>query len=95
MELGIVCELIYEDNSLAIFWNDHLFSDIFTSYFLKFTRQFIKEEAFSENDTVNAKKKLLYFLQNIKRVDFFLCTAFNTASSAAPSDSIVSEDAGR
>jgi hypothetical protein len=52
--------------------------------FLNLPDNFIKEEAFSENDTVNGKKIAIYFLQNINRVIFFYVhTVFNTASSAA------------
>ncbi len=70
------------DNSLALFWNDHLFSDMFTSYFLNFTRQFFKSEAFSDNDTVNAKK-IVIFLQNINRV-IFLYVLYSTLLHLLP-----------
>jgi hypothetical protein len=60
--------------------------------FLILPDNFIKEEAFSENDTENMKKIVIFFTK-YKQGDFFICTVFNTASSAGPSDSTVSEDA--
>ncbi len=95
MNYWIVWELFYMDNSLVIFWNDHLFSDMFTSYFLKFTGQFYKRRSLFRKWHSKREKNCYLFFTKHKQGDFFLCTyCIQHCIICRPSNSTVSEDAG-